>query len=329
MRTKNSKKKKFIKYGLLAVLILPIVIFTIFIYKTNAPLKNGEVEFHIPYKQATLENELTLDIYHPTSEQKLEKYPVLMYIHGGGWISGNKLTVNNNRFNGAINRLREAGYFVISPNYTLAEHGKTPFPNCIEDIFDALQWVEKHTDTYKFDLSRLGLLGESAGGHLAMMVSFSSPEEFGLNYNKTKIQYLIDVYGPSDLNELYNSEITDTMNAMIEKMPTYLANRLDPSRLLLGFNPEEKPIKTEKMMREFSPINYLDSEKIPTLIIHGKADQVVPVEQSYQLTKRFDSLGVEYEAHYFPGVNHAFYEATEEQKSQIQNLIVEFVMSQD
>lgn len=321
-------RKKIIKYGLLVVSVLPIIFFIVFLFKTDAPLTNGEVEFHIPYKQAAGENKLTLDIYYPTSQHKHGKQPVLLYIHGGAWITGSKLSVNNNRFNGAFNKLREAGYFVLSPNYTLSEHGLSPFPNCIEDIFEALHWVEKHATEYNFDMSNFGLLGESAGGHLAMMVAFSNPEDFGLNFKKPDINYLIDVYSPSDLNELYNSEIADSINAMIENLPNYLAERLDPSRLLLGFNPKAQPIKTKKMMHDFSPINYLDSENIPTLIIHGEADQVVPVDQSYLLTKLYDSLRIGYEAHYFPGVNHAFYGASEKQKAEIQNLIFKFIISQ-
>lgn len=300
----------------------------VFFHKTDAPITHGEIEFHVPYKHNPFEGDLELDIYHPTNDQVQTKYPVLMYIHGGAWIAGSKLTVNNNRFNTAFNRLRAEGYFIISPDYTLAKNGETPFPDCIEDTFAALRWVEENADTYQFDLDRLGLLGESAGAHLAMMMTYSEPKDFGKSFEKPNIQYLIDVYGPSNFSALYHAATTDSINALINRLPASLAERLDLSRLLVGFDPKEQPKKAEGVMQNLSPTTYIDKEKVPTLIIHGKADQIVPVEQSYLLAGLFDSLEIPYEAHYFEGVNHAFQDATEEQKQTIQQLIIDFVLKQ-
>jgi acetyl esterase/lipase len=294
-----------------------------YLHQTDAPATHGEVDYHISYKEG-----LTLDVYHPTNEARQDVYPVLMYVHGGAWISGSKLTVNNNRFNGAFNQLRAAGYYIISPDYTLAQNGQTPFPDCIQDVFDAIQWADDNADIFKFDMNQLGLLGESAGGHLAMMTTFSEPSDFGLSHDKQPIQYLVDVYGPSNLHALYHAATTDSINALINRLPATLAERLDLSRLLVGFDPKDQPTKAEEIMHNLSPITYLDSENIPTLIIHGTNDQVVPIEQSYLLTSIYDSLSIPYEAHYFKGVNHAFQGATAIQKDSIQDLIVNFIKKQ-
>lgn len=327
-----SRIRKFLIRSAIVVLILglaAVAYIFFFLQSTEAPVTKGQVEFHVPYKHEPLGDELTLDIYHPTSSTELEQYPVLMYVHGGAWITGSKLTVNNNRFNEAFNVLREAGYFVISPDYTLADNDETPFPDCIQDIYAAVRWVEENADAYHFDLSRFGFLGESAGAHLAMMTTFSTPQEFDLSYTAPEVRFLIDIYGPTDLSALYYSDNTDSINELISRLPTALAERLDLSRLLIGFKPEEQPEIADSIMRYLSPTTYIDKEDIPLLIIHGTADQIVPVEQSYILATLLDSLKYPYEAHYFPGINHAFQGATDSQKTNIQELIIQFAQEKN
>ncbi len=298
--------------------------FFIYLIKTDAPALHGQVEYHVPYK-----DDMTLDIYYPTVEDMNGPYPVLMFVHGGAWISGTKGSVNNNRFNEAFNQLREAGYYIVSPDYTLAENGKTPFPDCVQDIFEAVQWVVTNTDRYQMDLENFGILGESAGGHLAMMVTFSDPEDFDLSLSRQQLDFLISVYAPCDLGALYHAPTTDSINALISRLPASLAERLDLSRLLVGFDPESQPARAEQVMRARSPITYMENAQVPVLVIHGVDDQVVPVDQSHILVSKLESLGSRYEAHYFEGVNHAFQDATQAQKDSIQNLIIDFVLKQN
>ncbi len=320
----NRLKKVLKKFLFLIILGLGLIGTYIFyfLYSNDAPVFFGEVEYHVPFNE-----DFSLDIYFPTGGPEKGPYPVLMYIHGGAWISGSKLTVNNNRFNPAFNELRNKGYYIISPDYTLARDGQTPFPDCIQDVFEAINWVAKNAETYNMDMSNLGLLGESAGGHLAMMAAFSTPSDFDLDFPKQSIHYLIDVYGPTDLNGLYNSTAADSLNALIKKLPASLAEKLDLSRLLVGFDPKTESERAERLMHKLSPINYLDEETIPVLIIHGLVDQVVPVEQSYLLATKLDSMNIRHSAHYFDGVNHAFSGATEIQRDFIQQLIINFSLA--
>ena len=318
--------KKVKKKLLSIILILSLIIISgvtwllIYLHQTDAPATIGKVSYHIPYHK-----DLTLDIYHPTLSNSKQPAPVLMYIHGGAWIAGSKLTVNNNRFNGAFNALRNQGYFIISPDYTLARNGKSPFPMCIEDIFYAIDWMKLHAIEYNWDMNQLVLLGESAGGHLAMMTAFSNPEDFGLHLEKQPIHALIDVYGPSDLVNLYHANTTDSINELINRLPASLAEQLDLAKLLVGFQPSENQHAADSIMEHLSPINYLTNEAPPMLLIHGKADQIVPVDQSYELQKRLDSLAIPNEAYYYDQVNHGFFEATNSQKQDIQKRIIEFI----
>lgn len=290
--------------------------------KVKAPIGKGTVVQNIQYNQNQ-----SLDLYYPTSEMDQEKYPVLFYIHGGAWIVGSKITVNSNRFYKSINELRALGYFVISPDYTLAEDGQSPFPYCITDVFEALNWAQQNAEEYQFDLDNLGILGESAGAHIGMMVAFSEASDFNLDFEKPKIKYLIDTYGPSDLNSLYHSGTTDSLLAALERLPGDLEECLNIPRLLVGFDPNDDPGKAEMIMASLSPLKYLDSERIPTLIIHGLNDQIVPIEQSYELQMKLDSLGIEHKTLYIEGSNHAFIGASDEQREDVQQSIVNFIKS--
>ncbi|MEN8137292.1 MAG: alpha/beta hydrolase [Bacteroidota bacterium] len=305
---------------ILLIVFLPILALTYFIYSNDAPIIHGKIAYNIEFKK-----DRTLDIYFPT-QTVFEKSPVLLFLHGGAWITGRKETVNNNRFNVAFNKLRNTGYTIISPEYTLAEDEHSPFPDCIIDGYDALEWVKQHSDSLNIQMNHIGIMGESAGGHIAMMMAFTSPSDFGLNYENNNFDFIIDVYGPSELNDLYNSATSDTINAYLEKLPPILHDKLDVAKLIFGFDPKKDSSRAKEFSDKFSPLCYLDKGEAPVLMIHGNADQVVPLDQSKTLKRKLDSLNIEHELRILENVNHGFIGATDVQKNDIQNWIVSFVI---
>ncbi len=318
-----KKIKKFgIALGLIACVVIAGLIW--FFVGNKAPITQGNVDFHIRYN-----SDQRLDIYHPT-KSKYKKTPVVLFFHGGAWITGRKESINLNRFNGAINNLRDAGYLVISPEYTLAEEGKTPFPDCIVDGFDCIHWIEQHADSLNIDLNNFGLIGESAGAHIAMMNAYSKPEDFELSYAPTSVDYVVDVYGPNDLWGLYHTQLVDSIEHVLDKLPESIRVSLDLPQQLFGFNPEEDPIRARMFADKFSPFGYLNAHTNvpPTCIIHGDADILVPIEQSKKLHAKLKDLEVKSELRILPEVNHAFQGASDEQKEQIQRWITDFVQKQ-
>jgi acetyl esterase/lipase len=295
----------------------PVIIY--YFITTDAPALRGEVEYHIPYN-----SKQTLDLYHPIKQ--LPKHRVLLFIHGGAWISGSKLSVNNNRFHSVFNNLRNEGYFIVSPEYTLAKNGQSPFPECILDSFQCVQWIYDNAEKYNWDLDQFGIMGESAGGHLALMAGYTDPAVFDLNINKVKPRYVVDVYGPTQLDSLYHAATTDSISAMIKRLPASLAEQLDLARLMVGFDPETHPKEAEELFNKYSPVNYIDSLTPPTLIVHGTADQVVPMSQSQLLAGILDSVSIPNEVHFMPGTNHAFQGASEQQKAEMEQLIVSYIL---
>jgi len=317
-------KKTAKRVSLFIILLLSIVIVGLgyFLFSNNAPITSGQVKRDIEYKPG-----LALDIYTPT-KQVYQKSPVVVYIHGGAWIGGLKEALNFNRFNQAANALRDSGYTIVSIDYTLAEQGRSPFPACITDASDAVTWVYEHADSFGWDKHNVGLFGESAGAHIAMMVAYANSKEFASTYKPHHFNYVLDVYGPTELEGIYHTPIADSLYSYISTLPASIESRLDLAKYIFGFDPKLDSLRAEQIMQTYSPFNYVNSSVPPTLMIHGKQDRIVPVEQSLLLKSKLDSLGVLNELHIVDGADHGFINATIEQKAVIQKWIVDFIVRQ-
>jgi acetyl esterase/lipase len=315
------KRKKWL-WLLLLLPIIPLTFFPGFLFYTTAPIVEGLSDFNLAYNEKQ-----ALDIYFPT-QKKYEADPVVVFIHGGAWITGRKESINFNRFNGAVEKLRAQGFAVVSPSYTLAEDGISPFPQNIKDVIDAVLWLKKNASAYELDSNRIGLLGESAGAHLGLMLAFHAYADAHPDWPRPEIDYLVDVYGPTEMRTLYFSEKLDSLNSFIEDLPAILREPLDISRNLMGFDPQKDSVKASQFMHEYSPINFLKPELPPVLIIHGDQDQLVSVEQSQLLVAKMDSLNLNFEYHELEGVNHAFLGVTDSQKDSIQFWISRFILKQ-
>ena len=237
------------------------------------------------------------------------------------------MSINMNRFNGAINTLRARGYTIIAPNYSLARDRESPFPQCIKDIFTAIEWSRSHADSLKIDIHNCTYMGESAGAHLAMIAAYASPNDFGLSYDKLLANRVIDVYGPSELHTLYHSGKVDTANSILAKLPPSLHKKLDLPTHLFGFNPSGNDSLTRAFTNQYSPINYLDSKDPTTLIIHGKIDAVVPISQSDTLLSILNINDVNSQYHFMNHTNHSFLESSKEQRDSVQTWIIDFILN--
>lgn len=318
--------RKFFKTLLYLTLFLAIAIPAGIYYTlqdSDAPILKGELEYGLEYKPG-----LELDIYEPT-RKVFDKTPLLIHYHGGAWITGSKISVNNDRFNGAFNTLRDQGYAILSPDYTLAEYGISPFPACLEDAYDVLQWIKAHGEDYNFDFNNIGIMGESAGGHLALMSAYHEQYQDTAR-DRIRLNYVVDVYGPTSLYQLYVDQIPllDTIDAYTISLPDCIRENFDINQYLFGFDPAEDEQKSRAFADPFSPAMKVRADLPPTLMIHGVADQVVPVSQSEILKTQLDSFRVHNEFHVLEGVDHAFMDATEEQHTQIQDWISAFILKQ-
>lgn len=314
-------KKTFKILSLLIIIGISIVIIygSYFYFFSDAPITKGVIEYREEYKK-----DLRLDLYLPT-KSVYKKSPVVVFFHGGAWITGAKEALNFNRFKVSINQLRNDGYAIVSPNYTLARKNSPPFPNCIVDAFDALEWIELNSEKYNFDMNNIGVFGESAGAHIALMLAYSGNKFKPDSNARIKINYVIDAYGPSFLEGLFDMPRMDTLDMILEKLPEKIRKKVDLTEKLFGFDPYADSLRTITYMDNYSPINYVNKNAPPTLIIHGSNDRLVPLSQSEILKHSLDSLNVESRFHILKGVDHAFIGINSKQRSDVQKWIVEFV----
>jgi acetyl esterase/lipase len=230
---------------------------------------------------------LKLDLYRPQNAKGL--FPVVVWIHGGGWSRGRKEHC-------PATMLVKDGYAVASIEYRLT--GIAPFPAQIEDCKAAIRWLRANAMQYNLDPDHFGAWGHSSGGHLAALLGTSGgvSELEGKGDNpqySSRIQAVCDVSGPGDLVRMYG-EVSENASDMGPKAKAAI-------EALIG-----GPVaQHEQNALAASPIHYVSKGDSPFLIIHGEQDATVPVEQAQSLAVALKAAGVETTLKVVPGRGHA------------------------
>ncbi len=311
-------KRKVGKFIFIGVIVAFGLFLSLLVYLkiTHTPILEGEVGYNISYNINQ-----KLDVYHPT-KKKYSKNPFIIYIHGGAWVVGRKESINFYRLNPSIDELRDQGFTIISPSYTLGQKDKPPFPECLNDIQDALNFVFTYSDSLQIDTTRFCLMGESAGAHLALLKSIDFIDQ------GKRPKCVIDIFGPTHLSCLYDQQkfILDTLYQYRKNLPKFISEPLDFTTYVFDFDLEKDTIQRDSFFIEHSPSLRVQKNFIPTLIIHGDADRLVPIYQSVDFKYRLDSLNIENELLIMPNTDHAFLGISDSTKINTQTKIVEFVL---
>ena len=235
-----------------------------------------------------------LDLYYPADAPSGARFPAIVIIHGGGWTSGDKA---DSRELNIAHTLVPQGYVCASINYKLASSGNPSWPVNLKDCKNAVAFLRANADTYHVDVNHIGAIGGSAGGHLvAMLGAVSDPAlEPDAPYPgvDTSVQAVVDMYGITDLLTRQYTEPDGTPNGQLKDgtAPTMLGCTRDacPDLWLLA-----------------SPVNHVDPDDPPVLILHGTADTTVDYNQSIEFAQTLSAAGVENELHLLDGANHSF-----------------------
>jgi acetyl esterase/lipase len=244
-----------------------------------------------------------LDLYLPPRGKA--PYPVVIAIHGGGFISGNKT-------DGQIAPVLEAlgrGYAVVGLDYRLSPEAH--FPAAIGDVKAAVRWLRARAGEYRLDGGRIAVWGDSAGGNLAALAGTSGgtlalrgPHPADA-VRSDRVQAVVDWFGPvSFLQTDQDFRDAGFSRASSNGRDSFLSQ-------YLGAPLAEVPDK----VRAADPITYITPDDPPILIEHGTADATVPVGQSVRLAKAY-AAGVGAGAvtlHLLKGAGHvdpAFYTET-------------------
>jgi acetyl esterase/lipase len=214
---------------------------------------------------------LKLDLYFPRNTPK--PYPVIMFVHGGGWSGGSK---TNNR----ADFLARYGYAVVSIDYRLS--GQAIFPAQLYDCKAAVRWLRANVAKYDLDPNRIGAFGSSAGGHLVALLGTtmgvdSLEGRVGGNLQfSSAVQAVCDWYGPS--NFLTICDYPSAINHCAANSPE--------AQLIGGAIPTHRA----KALAA-SPITYVGKGEPPFLLMHGTLDLTVPFQQSVELDSALRQAG--------------------------------------
>lgn len=220
--------------------------------------------------------DLTYDFFRPADDRVL---PLVLFIHGGGWISGDKEMYREEAL-----WLAPQGFACACISYRLAP--LFPFPAAIVDVQRFLTHAREQADHLQIDPQRLIAVGNSAGGHLACMAGLCD-EDFETGAPVPKANGVVDICGIADLRN------PDTNHFAIAN--SFLEQFMGGPH----FGNEEAWAKA-------SPIVHVSPNDAPFLIIHGTEDDVVPVQQSRDLAAALQGVGVRAEYIELDGEMHAF-----------------------
>ena len=203
--------------------------------------------------------------------------PVVVAIHGGGFVSGD----NTSMMRRYVEYFNERDIAVMSPNYRLAP--KNIFPDPIEDVACAISHMVDRADEYNIDPKKIILLGNSAGSHLGAMVAYNQEEDWQANC-ADKAEFT--VVGFIGLSGVYDFDL----------VPKGKDRFADKFSLGANYNIE--------LLSEMAPIVYVSSDDPRTLLIHGDQDFFVNFENSIALDEKLKESGGSSMLHLIAGMGH-------------------------
>lgn len=257
-------------------------------------------------------------------------FPVILYFHGGSWTKGSRDTVTRHYRGYMVNRFLEAGWAIISFSYRLISPDGDHISSPAADAKDAIRWTRLHGGRFNLDPSRIGLWGSSAGAHLAMLAAFSPDDAFagdpGLADVSTRVSFVIDHYGPTDMNLLMRTDIHPLFLKLYKwTQRTNYNNRLTLNRAFTGYSDETHRENVVESYRAYSPFTYLNPQTPSVLICHGDADKVVPLSQSLLLAKALEPHRIRHTLEVLPGADHGFHGLEGIALDRLTQMTVEFV----
>ncbi|MCM3570698.1 alpha/beta hydrolase [Neobacillus mesonae] len=181
---------KYIKMGFFRfIMLLSILLITILSGHPQALGKEFK-QMNLSYGDGSKQK---LDIYSPHIESG-RVYPVIVYVHGGGWMRGDKSNVA-----GKPSFFTNKGYVFVSVNYRLSP--KVPYTQMAQDVSSAVKWVYDHAEQYHIDKTRINLMGHSAGGHLVTLITTNPNFLNQAGLSQAAVKSVVNLDGPIDLEE--------------------------------------------------------------------------------------------------------------------------------
>jgi acetyl esterase/lipase len=192
--------------------------------------------------------------------------PGIVVIHGGGWLEGDKSSFATREYGvpGNIVDFAALGFVAVTINYRLS--GEAPFPAALEDCKTAVRWLRAHAKDYNLDPAHIGVYGNSAGGHLALLMGMAgnvaqrTKADGPYQDQSSGVQAIASDSGPIDLTDQYRR------GALRQVCVKFMGGPPDGDRAA--------------MYRRASPADQISPRTPPLLLIYGVDDDQVPVESA-------------------------------------------------
>ncbi|MCP3818485.1 alpha/beta hydrolase [Streptomyces sp. A3M-1-3] len=238
-------------------------------------------------------------------------FPVVVWIHGGGWLEGDRRypppTIPVDLLHGSVLR---SGLALVCVDY---RHSlEAPFPAQLHDVKAAIRYLRRYADTFGIDTDRIGVWGESAGGHLAALAGLVRPDGpdgvalegiEGVVEEDSAVQAVVDWYGVSEVASLHAQPFPPPSPSGMLPPPPSGMEFPNPYTALLGGTAEEHPA----LAAVASPVTYAGGETPPPfLLVHGTQDGLVPYSQSEVLAEALKSAGGDVTLQPVDGADHIF-----------------------
>ena len=213
----------------------------------------------LPYLRFEQARDLRLDLYLPRADHPA---PLLVWIHGGAWMHGDKSDP-------PVLPMVDEGWALASIQYHFSHEAL--FPAQIHQCKAAIRWLRAQATRFGFNAERIGVLGASAGGHLAALLGTSNGQaalegDLGEHRDQSSaVQAVVDLFGPTDF-----ARLSDHPSDLDHAAPD------SPEGLLLGGAVADHPDRVAMA----NPITWISDDTCPFLILHGRADMIIPWQQS-------------------------------------------------
>lgn len=219
---------------------------------------------------------LLLDLRVPPGEGP---FPLVVWIHGGAFLFGDRRFLPETLPPGSVfDALVEAGIAVATIDYRFS--GEAVFPAQLDDVKAALAYLRASAGEFNLDADRIGMWGESAGGHLAALAGLTDGA----------IAAVVAWYPLTDLTDRSDLSVLDPRDPET------------PMAKLIGGPPAESP----ELAAKAGPVHHVSASAPPFLIIHGTADDVLPLSQSEALHQRLSAAGASSTLLPVEGAGHTF-----------------------
>jgi acetyl esterase/lipase len=243
---------------------------------------------------------LTMDVFRP--KRDANGLGVILVV-SGGWFSAHEAISDR-----LIAPMVERGYTVFA-----VVHGSQPkftIPEILQDMNRAVRFIRFHAKDYGIDPGRIGIYGGSAGGHLSLMQGTAGDDgdpkaKDPVDRASSRVQAVACFFPPTDFLNYGKPGEVALGNGILEnyKAP-FDFHEMDPKRKM--FVPVEDQAERLEIGRRISPIRHVSPDDPPTLIIHGDADKLVPIQQAELIVEGLKGAGVEAKLVVKPGAVHGW-----------------------